>query len=412
MVRSRFFYGYVIVAVCFLINLAVAGMLGSFGILFRPIIEDMGWTRTEASGAFSLFSIVGGVLGIIGGMLNDKLGPRVVLLFFGLASAAGYFLVSQMHSLWQFYFFYGFIAGLGSNVFVPTMSTVARWFLKKRSLMSGIAFSGSGLGMVILPLFLNWIVGTYDWRWSLIIMSILICFVTVLAVILLKADPGKIGQLPFGATKTESGKTYSETGSITFRNAIRTGVFWVLLCSLFCFGFIFASFQVHIAIHATDIGISSSGAAMVLTVIGFGTIAGQVGLSNIGDRFGTRNAYIVGLGGFVIAIAILLFARQLTYLLVFAAIAGLAFGNSSTQESPLVAWLFGLDSHGTILGVCACCWTLGGAVGPLAFGAIYDTQGSYQFAFWMAGLASIVSIVLASLLKKPAAKKKTVLEAI
>jgi len=411
MVRSRCFYGYIIVAVCFLINLAVAGMLGSFGVFFKPIMEDMGWTRTVTSGAFSLFSIVGGVMGVIGGMLSDKLGPRIVLLLFGLASAAGYFLVSQMTSIWQFYLYYGCIAGLGSNVFVPTMSTVAKWFHKKRSLMSGISFSGSGLGMIILPLFCNWMIKMYDWRISLIVVSGIIIAATVLAVLFLKADPSKIGQLPYGATKIESGSTRAQTSSISFREATHSGVFWILVCCLFCFGLIFAAFQVHIAIHAIDLGISSDGAAGVLTVMGLGTIAGQVGLSNIGDRFGTKNAFIIGVAGFVIAVAILLFARQLAWLLVFAVIAGLAFGDASTQESPIVAWLFGLGSHGTILGVCAFSWTLGGAIGPLLWGVIYDARGSYQYAFWMAGAASVLALVLAVLLKKPAAGKNAVSKA-
>jgi len=112
-----------------------------------------------------------------------------------------------------------------------------------------------------------------------------------------------------------------------------------------------------------------------------------------------------------LSVLIILFARQLGYLLVFAAVLGLAFGDCATQESPIVAWLFGLSSHGTILGVCAFSWTVGGAVGPLVFGAIYDAQGSYQYAFWIAGILSITAVIMAYLLKIPAAREKAVVKA-
>jgi MFS family permease len=60
--------------------------------------------------------------------------------------------MSQTSALWQLYLFYGLIIGIGmSGIWVPLMSTVARWFNKKRSLMTGIVIAGAGIGQLIAP---------------------------------------------------------------------------------------------------------------------------------------------------------------------------------------------------------------------------------------------------------------------
>lgn len=398
--QSRFFYGYVILGICFLITMAIMGMVTSFGIFFTPLIEEMGWSRTATSAAFSLNAIMAGIFGIIGGFVNDRLGPRVVLPILCIITAAGYYLVSQMNTVWQFYLFFGLIVGLGSNVYVPAMSTVARWFTGRRSLMSGIAFSGSGFGLVILPLFINWIIGAYDWRFSLVIISIIIMVISILAIIFLKADPYKIGLVPYGSDTAANENRHTDVASLTLRDAIRTKPFWLLVLSLFCYGFCFVAFQAHLAVHSNDVGISATGAALILTVMGAATIVGQIGIGGIGDKVGYKRAYIAGLFCIILAVLTILFARDLWLFIVFASLLGLAFGNCSTQESPLVAWLFGLSSHGTLLGVAAFSWTFGGSVGPLIFGAIYDAQGDYRYAFWVAGIISIIAVILSFFLKR------------
>ena len=129
--KPRFFYGYVIVGVCFLLFVSIMGLASSFSILFKPLIDEMDWSRTVTSGAFSVNNIVVGICGIIGGWLNDKLGPRRVLPVFGILSIAGCLLLSQMHYIWEFYLYFGLLIAMGGNVFVPALSTVARWFEQK-----------------------------------------------------------------------------------------------------------------------------------------------------------------------------------------------------------------------------------------------------------------------------------------
>jgi len=379
------------------------GMATSFGMFFAPLIEDMGWTRAATSAAFSINIFIGGIFGIIGGWLNDKFGPRVVLPLFGLFSCLGYFLVSQMNAIWQFYLFFGVIVGLGSNVFVPAMSTVARWFVKRRSIMSGIAFSGSGVGLVCLPLIINWFLNAYDWRMSLVIMSITLAVVTLLAVIFVRTNPTKMGLIPYGANELSlNGDIHADdtSNSLTVKQALKTSGFWLLFTALLCYGFCFFAFQVHINVHAIDSGISSIGAASVLTVLGVAAIIGQLGLGALGDKIGNKKMFVLGMACIVLSVITIIFARDLWAFYIFAILLGLAFGNCSTQESPLVAWLFGLASHGTLLGFFAFSFTIGAAIGPMVFGSIYDNSGSYQSAFYISGAVALFGVITSFLMKR------------
>ena len=103
--EPRFFYGHVIVALVFLIMLVQGGALYTFGVFFKPLSSDFGWTRAATSGAFSLYMTLHGLLFIVTGRLNDKFGPRVVLSGCGLFLGTGYLLMSQISDLWHLYLF-------------------------------------------------------------------------------------------------------------------------------------------------------------------------------------------------------------------------------------------------------------------------------------------------------------------
>ena len=121
MQNNRFFYGYIIVIISFLVMMAILGLQTAFGIFFKPIIEIQGWSRAITSGAFSLSQIAGGVSCIVIGGLNDKYGPRISVALCGLLSVIGYLLIAQIHEIWQLYLYYGILIGVGVGVFVGTI---------------------------------------------------------------------------------------------------------------------------------------------------------------------------------------------------------------------------------------------------------------------------------------------------
>ena len=119
----------------------VFGMYFSFGVFLKPMLIDFGWTTTIISGAFSLSMLVYGLLGIGIGGLNDKFGPRIMLSLSGVLLALGFLLMSQISTIWHLYLLHGLVIGAAvSCMWVPINSTIARWFVDRRTLMTGLCF--------------------------------------------------------------------------------------------------------------------------------------------------------------------------------------------------------------------------------------------------------------------------------
>jgi len=188
--KPGFFYGYIVVVAAFLIVTIMWGAAYSFGVFFKPLLEEFGWTRAMTSGAFSLSLILTGLLSVVAGKMTDRFGPQIVMTVCGLFLGSGYLLVSQVSAIWQLYLFYGVIMGAGmGGSFVPLASTVARWFVKKRGMMTGIAASGIGMGILIMPPLANWLISSYGWRTSYMVVGVTALVLIIVAAQFLKRDP-------------------------------------------------------------------------------------------------------------------------------------------------------------------------------------------------------------------------------
>ncbi len=352
------------------------------------------------SGAFSLCIMLEGVLGMVMGRATDRFGPRMVITLCGFFLGAGYLLMSQTTSLWQFYLFYGVIVGIGlGGIWVPPVSIVVRWFTKRRNMMTGIAVAGTGIGGLITPLIANWLISTYTWRVSYVILGSVVLVLIVLAAQFLKRDPAQVGQLPYG----ENGKGIHElqlgNNGLSFREAVHTKQLWLVSGMFFLFGFCVFIIMVHIVPHAIELGISAVSAANILAINFGASIIGNFVLGGLGDRIGSRQIFIIGFILMVAALFWLVPARELWMLYLFAVVFGFAFGGIFTAESPLVAWLFGLTSHGLIFGFAMLGFTAGAAAGPLVMGYIFDLTGSYQVAFLVGGVVGILGLIMAVVLR-------------
>lgn len=406
--EPRFFYGYIVVGVAFLILLVSFGLHSAFGVFFKALLGEFGWTRAMVSSPFSVSMIAYGVLGMVVGGLNDRFGPRVVLTVCGVLIGLGYLLMSQTNALWQLYLFFGVIVGVGmSGVWVPQLSSVARWFVRRRSLMTGIVTAGAGIGQVIIPPVVSRLIAAYDWRLAYVILGSIILLFVVIAAQFLKRDPAQIGLSPYGASESEQPGFKSETEDFSFREAVSTAQFWLAFLMLFCFGYGFCSLLVHIVPHATDLGTSVVSAANILAVMGGVSIIGNYVLGGAGDRIGNRKVFIIG---FIVASAAswgLVPARELWMVYLLATVLGFANGGMGAVESPLVAWLFGLRSHGLIYGVVHIGFTAGAAVGPIVTGYIFDLTGSYQVAFLVCAIFGVIGITF-SVILRPTKRLETV----
>ena len=168
---------------------------------------------------------------------------------------------------------------------------------------------------------------------------------------------------------------------------------------IFCLGFSAFSIMVHTAPHVTDLGFSQATGANVIAAIGIACIAGRLLFGNVLDRIGSLRGFILGSAVMAFSLFLVAFCTTLPALYLFAALFGLTFGVCVTCESPLVAEIFGLRSHGLLLGIVACGFTFGGGVGPFLAGYVFDVFGKYQSAFLLCGVLSATSLILARSLR-------------
>ena len=404
-VSPGLFYGYVIVFAAFLSITVLFAVYYAFGVFFKPILYEFGWTRAMTSGAFSLSSLVSGFLTIFIGVLTDKIGPRKVMSLCGLLLGLGYILMSKVDSGWQIYLYYGVIIGAGmGGSFVPLMTTLARWFNDRRGLMTGIVTAGIGIGALVGPPVASRLIGAYGWRVSFLILGITVLAVVVLSAQLLKRDPAESGDVPYGGEKGGQGGFQGLDEGISMGQALHTWQAWVLFSMIVCFGYNVFAIMVHIAPHAIELGISASRAAGILAAIGGVSIIGKVAMGRAGDIIGSRKVFMIG---FIMMSAALLWlgsANLAWGLYIFACFFGFAYGGCAASESPIVAELFGLRFHGSIMGLLGASFTLGGAIGPFLTGYIFDVTGAYLVGILVCAALCLVGFFLATLLK-PVARK-------
>lgn len=398
--KTGFFYGYIIVIASFMIMAIGMGGSNTYGVFFAEWIREFGWTRAMTSGPFSLSLVIVAVMGMIGGRLNDRFGPRLLLTVTGVLVGLGYFVMSRVTDIWQLYLAYGVLIGAGLSAnFTPLLSTVARWFSRRRGIMSGIVLAGMGAGTMVMPPLAGWLIANWGWRTASTVFGIITATVFVIAAQFLRRDPQSKGQLPDGALELTKETSEQEVSELSLREAVRTRQLWMLWTVFFCLGFAIFSVLVHIVVHAEGQGISSGNANIILTIIGGVNIAGRLVLGSASDRIGSRAALVVAIGVVIIALVWLLFATTLWMFYLFAAIYGFAFG-ISVLESPTVAELFGLKSHGVLLGFTDTGMVLGGTIGPILVGFMYDITGSYQTGFIITIVVAVAGLVLAWLLKR------------
>jgi MFS family permease len=382
--KPAFFYGYFIVAACFAIQATGIGTHVAFGIFFKPLLADFGWPRATLAGAHSLAFVLSGLLGIFVGRLNDRLGPRVVMTVTAFSFGLGLFLMSNVNSLWQIYLFYGIMVGIGlSPVDVIALSTTARWFARRRSMMSGIVKVGTGAGQLFIPFAASILIMGYGWRTSYIIIAVFATLMLAGMGQMLRRDPSQMGELPDGDTQAGTTGFHIAEKGISLSEALRTRQFWTICSTNLTIVFCLMIIMLHIVPHAMDIGHPATTAAGILSTIAGASMVGRLLIGIVADRAGNRTCMICCFTLLILAFLWLQLVKELWMLYLFAVVYGIGHGGHFTLISPLVAEHFGIRSHGVLFGIVLFAGTVGGAVGPILAGHLFDITGSYGGAFWI-----------------------------
>lgn len=393
--KTRHFYGYNIVATSFLIQAVCIGAMFTYGVFFKEFQLEFGWPRALISGASSMAFFVMGAGAIIAGTLNDRIGPRIILTVSGIFTGLGYLLLSQMNMPWQLYLLYGLFVGIGFSTHdVITLSTIARWFVKYRGMMSGIVKVGTGVGQFSVPLIASVLISAFGWRNAYLIIGGIVLVVLVALAQFMKRDPRIIGLLPDGERQDTDGNAYpARDNGLSLRAAVRNWQFLGICLSEFAAFTCIFTVLVHIVPHAMDLGLEPAMAASVLSTIGGVSILGRLVMGAVNDKIGGRPSLMACFIILIGSLILLLFTTDPWMLFLFALIYGFAHGGIFTVMSPMIAEFFGMRSHGQLFGAVLFIGTLGATIGPMLAGHIFDITGEYRMAFTALAACAAVGIL-------------------
>ena len=401
----KFFYGWVVVVAAFVLMGVGFGVAYSFGTYFEPLSREFGVDRATVSFVPALTGLIYFGFGAVAGPLTDRFGPRLLCGIAALIYLVGLALASRATEIWQVWSTYSIFVGLGvAATYVPSVSTVQRWFTRRRALASGIAVSGIGAGTVLGPLASSWLILNYDWRTAYWVTGLAAAVLTALAGWLLLRSPAQIGRAPdgdpLGPTPLPVRGRLSPSDR-TVGEAIRTRQFQALyLVIVFtCLPVFFAFF--HIVPYARDAGLDlPTATAFGLGALGWGSAVGRLILAPIADRFGRRQSYALTIALITLCMLVWLVlpVSEVWALALFAFAFGTGYGGFVSLFPAIMADYFGTSYVSGTIGVFYTGAGVGAFLGPLLAGAVYDRTGSYYPAimagFLTAGMATIVVLRL------------------
>ena len=403
--RLPFFYGWVVVAVVFVTMGVGVNARTAFSLLFPPILAEFGWERGVTAGAFSFGFVVSAILSPMLGRLMDRRGPRVVNELGVVTMAAGLVLATIVRQPWQLYLTLGVLVGGGSvclgytgqGLFLP------HWFVRRRGLAMSVAFSGVGVGSIILLPWMQVLIGRSGWRTACWALAILILALLAPLNLLVRRRPEDMGLAPDGDGATHVSAAARTANVVdaawaavdwTLGRAVRTSRFWWIAAGYFGGLFSWYAVQVHQTKYLIEIGFSPTYAAWALGFVSLVAIPGQIALGHLSDRIGREWVWTVGSLGFAICyLALILMEHTPSLTLVWLMVisqGALGYGLTSVVGA-IPAEIFQGRHYGSIFGTLMLSAIAGGAAGPWIAGVLHDVTGSYQLAFGIAIGCSLIS---------------------
>jgi len=399
--RHKVFYGWVVVATFCIAGTAIWGIRFSFGVFFKSLESEFALSRAATSAIFSVQMVLGGIFTILGGWALDRYGPRVVFLLMGIFTGLSLVLTGQTGALWQIFFTYSLLLAMGTSaIYVTVMSTVSRWFEKKRGLALGIASIGAGMGPLVVAPFATYLISAFDWRTAFIILGIIALAVVIPFSRLLKRDPQEIGTLPDGASFSPNASLEQRPAAaadyLSPWQAFRTRSFWLVVGIFFLYAVTIFIILTHLVPHVTDLGFSAVEAATVFSVAGGAMLAGRVLLGVASDRLGRKMAAMLCTLMHAGGMLWLLWAQEMWMFYLYALVFGLAWGGMGPVMAVIIGETFGLGRMGAILGILDAGFNIGAALGPVIGGVIFDVKGDYSLSFLLGvGLMLVTTVLIA-----------------
>jgi len=395
--KQSIFYGWWIVAAAFLnLFFAVGVIFYGFPVFYPAFVESLGFTRAQVTQGFLFgFLFAGLPCGLLTGAVIDRIGVRwVILCGVGLTGMA-LMLMGSITKLWQYEILCVMeVLGYVLAGPIPNQVLVTRWFHARRGRAMGYAYLGLGLGGVVAPLLVNFLIRTIGWRHALESIGLLILAILLpVGIWITRSTPADLGLSPDGIdtpSATGSGLEDLVSPSRGVGAAVRSASFWLILIgATLVIGAIGAVIQ-HFILFLKDQGYSGTTATRFSTALLASSLGGRVLVGYLADRFQKKN--LMALFYLLIGASILMLsaAHQPMAIWAFAVIFGFSMGADYMLIPLVVAECFGAASLGKLLALIIMGYSLGQWGAPWIAGAIFDAHHSYELAWRIMAVAGLL----------------------
>ncbi len=387
------FRGWWVVGGAFAVTLFGFGSAYTFSAFVQSLQTEFGASRGSVSLVFSIAGFLYFGLGVVSGPLADRWGARRLAVAGMLLVSLGLALAGLASNLVQVYLAYSLGVGLGVGMsYVPVLGAVQRWFVRRRGLASGLAVSGIGVGTLVLPPIATLFIDAWGWRNAYFALGAL-ALIGVAMAFLIDSNPSRLGLGPNGDPPAPGSATSMPSGA-TLREALASTRFAALyIACLICSFGVFVPF-VHLVPYATDHGVATSSAVLLVGAIGVGSTAGRLFLGGMADRMGRQNALILAFIGMALTLAAWVFCSTYWSLMVFALAYGVFYGAWVAVLPAVVMDSFGGRSISSIIGALYTSVAFGTLIGPTAVGFAFDATGSYFLPILIAAAGNMVAALI------------------
>jgi MFS family permease len=383
--------------------------LYSFGVFFKPMSAEFGWTRAMTAGAYSLRSIEGGIASPVVGWAVDKYGARGVILLGAIISGASFALMPLVDSLLGFYLVYGILlsTGMSAMLYLPAWTVIAKWFKRRLSLAMAVLAVGAGVGGLICAPASAFLIERFGWRSAFVILGVVIWVVAIPLTLVVRNSPAEMGLArdgdPLPEVRPKENDSPSDPrredpgspapGEYTLTQALKSSVFWLLALAFFFFGMAHSTVTVHTVPALTDAGFSETTAAFSFGLLTLVSVIGRLAFGFLGDHLSKRYLFMVAYALTGLGLLVLMNARTMPMVYLFIFLFGVGFGGTVPLMPAIRAEYFGTTALGKIQGFMNPVLMFASALGPIFAGLVFDATGTYRIAFLVTGMLTFCAVI-------------------
>jgi OFA family oxalate/formate antiporter-like MFS transporter len=391
------------IAVAAVIMQICLGAVYGWSVFKNPLIRVEHWRETQVQLTFTLAIAFLGIGTIIGGLWQDRVGPRRVATVAGVIYGIGYLIAgfaARSHSLALLYIGYGVISGIGMGMgYITPVATLVKWFPDRRGLMTGVAVAGYGAGALIFSPIAARLIQTTGVPMTFWVFGIAY-LVLVVAAAQAYANP-PAGWRPAGWQPTSAVQKTATKVDFTVTQAMRTWQFWLLWFMLF----LNVSAGIMIISQASPMAqemvhMAPLAAAGMVGLISIFNGAGRVFWAWVSDMIGRAAVYFLLYAIQAVIFFLLPNVHNLTTFTIMFAIIGLCYGGGFGTMPSFTADFFGPKFMGGIYGWILLAWGAAAIPSPIMIARIHQNTGAYGSAIRVIAVVLVCSLVLPLLAKR------------